>query len=144
MKVTMTADPGDWVQPSKPKNSESGVQSHQEPRRRAGLSHLRWKERRAAERAAGASPSAEKADQGTADDAPLATYIPAAIYVCVLRHCVQLTLGHTTFHFPVFCLPWPAEQLGLPLVSWTLCWPIRGRPALPAHQLQAARLGDRP
>ena len=49
----------------------------------------------------------------------LSDYPP--IYVCVLGYCVPLTLCHMTFLFSMFCLPCPAEERGLPLVSRTLC-----------------------
>ena len=63
---------------------------------------------------------------------------PKSIYVRVLGYCVHLTLCHMTFHFPVFCLPCPAEQRGLPLVSRTLCWTIRGRAAPLDRQVVSA------
>ena len=56
------------------------------------------------------------------------------IYVRVRGYCVHLTLCHMTFHFAVFSLPCPAEHRGLPLVSRSLCWPIRGWAAPPDWQ----------
>ena len=104
MKVTMTADLGDWVQ-SSPKRTESSDQGHKGPRRRAGPSHLRRKAKRAderaavAERAAAASPPVVQTDQGTAANAPPGTSAPAALpgsqqssRTC--KKCGKPCLGH--------------------------------------------------
>ena len=58
MKVTMTADLGEWVQHQ---SSESGDMGYQGSRRRASPSYLRRQERRAAARAADSLPVVKEA-----------------------------------------------------------------------------------
>ena len=80
MKVKMTADLGSWVQPTKPRHSQSGDQDYQSPRRRTGPSYLRRQKKRAAARAAAAVRSAEQVDQDQVED--VVTAPPAAAATC--------------------------------------------------------------
>ena len=81
MKVTMSADPGKWVQPSVTRTllsgpSVTGDRGHQGPRRRAGPSYLRRQEKRAAARAA--APALGAVEAVTAPAAEQATTVSAA------------------------------------------------------------------
>ena len=62
MKVTMSANLGNWVQPTVKHQSETGDRGHQGPRRRAGPSYLRKQKKQAAARAAVLALAAELAD----------------------------------------------------------------------------------
>ena len=73
MKVTMSADLGIWVKPTR----ETGGRGHQGPWRRAGLSYQRRLEKRAAERAAVAT--AEQAAAFAEQDAAIAKQAAAPV-----------------------------------------------------------------
>ena len=75
MKMIMSADLGNWVQPSATQPSETGDRGHQGPRRRAGPSYLRRQEKRTAARAAASAPAV--AEEATPSPAAAEEATPA-------------------------------------------------------------------